>query len=147
MSDIDFLDAMRIIASEIDYQEFIAVGYAFGCILFVYMDHIGVNVHQWLLDEQVNVCTPDDKLSCVGEVMEDLHVEGEFEINLNELQGNMADNVEDVHCIPMNKTLNDDFLNKLWPMVQPIPNNPPHEDPYVHIYGRQWGNTWAGNNF
>ena len=45
MLDIEFPDGLRIIATGMDYMEFIEVGYASGCVILVYMDHLGVNVH------------------------------------------------------------------------------------------------------
>ena len=111
MTDIEFLDGLRIIATEKDYQELIEVEYDCGCVISVYMDHVGVNVHQWILDEIAEVCTPKDKFSGVREVIEELHAETKGGIDLDkvQVQGNLDDNIEDGDCIPMNKTLNDVF--------------------------------------
>ena len=113
MPDIEFPDGLRIIAIEKDYQELIEVGHACSCVISMYMDHLGVNVHQWILDEKAEVCTPEDKFSGIGEVIEDLHAETEIGIELDEVQvqGNMDNNIANVDCIPINKTLNGAFLN------------------------------------
>ena len=66
MPDLQFPDGLRIIAIEKDYQEFIQVGYDSGCVIQVYMDHLGSNVHQWILDDEAEVCSPEDKMSGVG---------------------------------------------------------------------------------
>ena len=104
------------LATEIDYQDFIEVGYAVACVVDVYMDHIGVNVQRWIIDGQLD-----------ESVAEDNHYEGFVQNCPYELQGNVHDDLEHVDCNPMNKTINDEFLSKLCPKVQSTPNSPPHE--------------------
>ena len=53
---------MRIIANEKDYQEFIQVGYDKGCVIHIYVDHLGVCAHRWIMNDQAKVCSPEDKL-------------------------------------------------------------------------------------
>lgn len=42
------------------------------------MDHLGVNVHQWIIDEQAEVCSPSYNHSGVAEVNEEVRVERIF---------------------------------------------------------------------
>lgn len=49
----------------------------------------------------------------------------------------MDDKVNLNDCIPMNKTNNDVFFSKLYAKVNPTPDNPPHEEPYLHMHGNE----------
>ena len=72
MPDVVFPDGLRLIATDIDYMDFIEVGYASGSVINVYMDHLGVNVHQWILEEQGEICSSLDELSDRIEVGEEV---------------------------------------------------------------------------
>lgn len=52
-----------MIATNIDYMDFIEIGYVNGCILHVYTDHLYVNIQDWLNDEKIEVLSPEDKHS------------------------------------------------------------------------------------
>ena len=110
MPDIEFPDGLRILATKMDYQEFIEVGYACGCVVDVYMDHLGANVHQWIINELDEVCSPSYNHSGVAEVNEEVPVDGAFQNDPEELKVNIDDDLEHVDCIPMTKTKNDVFL-------------------------------------
>nr|KAJ0205312.1 hypothetical protein LSAT_V11C500238060 [Lactuca sativa] len=189
MPDVEFPDGLRVIATDIDYMDFIEVGYASVVVIHVYMDHLGVNVHQWIHDEQAELCSSLDKLSARNEVgeevqcgmdmddgidiedlvdhswqgvtedlqgtREDLQDEEDdgIDIEVDNVQGDMEDlqgsredwqgkeddgidlevDSEPDECIPTNKTKDDEFLSKLCPKDQVIPNRPPHEEPYDHV--------------
>lgn len=108
-------------------MDIIEVGYACGYVVPVYMDHLGVNLPEWLKDEQDEVCSPKDKLSSVGEVHEKLQSDMDFGIKMDDLEDNIdvgieikLDNEPDMDVdnelddgIRMNKTKNDEFLSKL----------------------------------
>ena len=80
---IEFPNGLRILASEIDYHEFIKVRYVAGYVLDVYMDHFGVNVHEWIIDEQVYVNGVEGNHFGVTKVNEEVHVEGVVQNDLN----------------------------------------------------------------
>lgn len=65
MSDLQFPERLKIIVIGIDYIHFIKIGYVCGCILSVYIDHLGMNLHNWLNDEKVEVRSPEDEHSSV----------------------------------------------------------------------------------
>ena len=66
MPDVEFPDGLRITVTNIDYMEFIKVGYACGCVVPVHLDHLGVNVHQWIVEKQDEVYIALNELSSVN---------------------------------------------------------------------------------
>lgn len=157
---IEFPGGLRVISSDMDYMDFIEIGYACGCTLPIYMDCLNVNLMEWLNDEKAEVFNPEEKHSSVCECNEELQGDMDVGIVMDNLQGDMdvgismddlqggidvgtdmefnnepdmdVDNEPD-DCIHMNTTKNDEFLSKLCPKVQATPNSPPHEEPYVQM--------------
>lgn len=57
------------------------------------MDHLGVNVHQWILEKQVEICSSLDELSSVNKFHEEVQggMDMDGGIDMNNLQGDMED--------------------------------------------------------
>ncbi|KAL7609237.1 hypothetical protein Lser_V15G12361 [Lactuca serriola] len=93
MPNIDFPDGLRIMSTDMDYMELIEVGYASDCVIDVYMDHIGVNVHQWILEEQAEVYSSLDQLSGANEDHEEVHSRMDMDdgIDMQDLHGGRDD--------------------------------------------------------
>ncbi|XP_052622742.1 uncharacterized protein LOC128128018 [Lactuca sativa] len=98
MPDVVFPDGLRLIATNIDYMDFIEVGYASGSVINVYMDHLGVNVHQWILEEQGEICSSLDELSDRIEVGEEVQggIDMDDGIEIEDLLGHRQGVTEDL---------------------------------------------------
>ena len=98
MPDVVFPDGLRLIATNIDYMDFIEVGYASGSVINVYMDHLGVNVHQWILEEQGEICSSLDELSDRIEVGEEVQggIDMDDGIEIEDLLGHRKGVTEDL---------------------------------------------------
>ncbi|XP_023737311.2 uncharacterized protein LOC111885278 [Lactuca sativa] len=98
MPDVVFPDGLRLIATDIDYMDFIEVGYASGSVINVCMDHLGVNVHKWILEEQGEICSSLDELSDRIEVGEEVQggIDMDDGIEIEDLLGHRQGVTEDL---------------------------------------------------
>lgn len=66
-------------------------------------------------------------------IHEDLQGDMDIDIHLDDFHNDMDLDIKLDDYIPMNKTNNDVFLRKLGLKVNPSPDSPPHEEPYIQM--------------
>ncbi|CAH1445607.1 unnamed protein product [Lactuca virosa] len=108
--DQTMANGFTVIANEMDYQVFIDVSYqAPERPIDLYLDHIGEGFEDWFdeeSDESGSVIHGDDKEPSQG--IPDLEPAYIFD-------GGLEDKINGEYCTPLNKTKDDEFLNKLCP--------------------------------
>ncbi|CAI9286062.1 unnamed protein product [Lactuca saligna] len=97
--DVCLMEGLNPISDDVEYATFIFDAYETNCIIYVYVDHIGVGVDGWFNDEDND---DDGHEYCI---------DGENEDNIDELRNVELEFNEDV--VHMNRTSNDHFLSKL----------------------------------
>lgn len=99
LPEVSFPAGLRLIESDVDYADFIQVGYDSGCVIPMYVDHFGAtNMKEWLEEE-------------TDSIVDDL-----------ELSEDVDD--DDVIASPPNLSRAEDpFLTKLCPKRRAIPQS------------------------
>ncbi|CAH1414773.1 unnamed protein product [Lactuca virosa] len=108
--DLTMANGLRVITNEMDYQVFIDVAYQSPeRPIDLYLDHIGEGFEDWFdeeSDESGSVIKGDDKETAQG--IPDREPAYMFDAGLD-------DEINGKYCTPLNKTKDDEFLNKLCP--------------------------------
>lgn len=83
LPECDIAEGLKMIIDEMEYVEFIEIAYHCGTIVPMYVDHTGVNVQEWIVEDHEEVISPEDHHSGVGGDVSPQMVERFDRIDLN----------------------------------------------------------------